>query len=138
MNAINIANIYLGTGILSMIAYYIGVNLYLIFWFFLLLGYLVLAIAFGMGKAVICAKEEVKMPKPAKKPEPGEIRRLYRSGKDRILGGVCGGIAEYLGVDPVIIRLLWIAGSLAWGVGILLYIICWIIIPRNPDHKWRD
>ena len=64
-------------------------------------------------------------------------KRLYRSGKDRILGGVCGGIAEYLGVDPVIIRILWIIGTLAWGFGILLYIILWIIIPRNPNHKWK-
>lgn len=63
-------------------------------------------------------------------------KRLYRSGKERILGGVCGGIGEYLEVDPVIIRLLWIVGCLAWGAGILLYIIAWIIIPRNPGHKW--
>ncbi|UCD03458.1 MAG: PspC domain-containing protein [Candidatus Aenigmatarchaeota archaeon] len=65
-------------------------------------------------------------------------KKLYRSGKDRILGGVCGGIAEYLGVDPVLIRLVWIAGSLAWGFGIILYIIMWIIMPRNPNHKWED
>ncbi len=81
-------------------------------------------------------KEEVVMEKPVERRKPGEIRRLYRSGKDRILGGVCGGIAEYLGVDPVIIRLLWIVGTLAWGAGIILYIIFWIIIPRNPKHKW--
>ncbi|NIO45128.1 MAG: PspC domain-containing protein [Candidatus Aenigmarchaeota archaeon] len=63
--------------------------------------------------------------------------RLYRSGKEKILGGVCGGIGEYLDVDPVIIRLLWIIGSFAWGFGILAYIIAWIIIPRNPNHKWN-
>ncbi|MCX6814228.1 MAG: PspC domain-containing protein [Candidatus Aenigmarchaeota archaeon] len=74
--------------------------------------------------------------KPSKK-EP-EIRRLYRSGKDSILGGVCGGVAEYLGVDPVIIRLLWVISIFAWGFGILAYIIAWIIIPRNPEHKWRN
>ncbi|NIO21342.1 MAG: PspC domain-containing protein [Candidatus Aenigmarchaeota archaeon] len=67
------------------------------------------------------------------------IHRLYRSGRDRLLGGVCGGIAEYLGVDPVIVRLVWIAGTLLlWGFGIVLYIICWVIIPRNPRHKWED
>ena len=63
-------------------------------------------------------------------------KRLYRSGKDRILGGVCGGIAEYFNVDPVLVRLLWVLISLAWGTGILLYIIAWIIIPGNPKHKW--
>ena len=64
-------------------------------------------------------------------------KRLYRSGKNKILGGVCGGIAEYFGVDPVLIRLLWVIITLAWGSGILLYIIAWIIIPRNPKHKWK-
>jgi len=64
-------------------------------------------------------------------------KRLYRSGKNKILGGVCGGIAEYFGVDPVLIRLLWVIITLAWGSGILLYIIAWIIMPRNPKHKWK-
>lgn len=66
-----------------------------------------------------------------------EVKRLYRSGKERILGGVCGGIAEYLNTDPTIVRILWIAGSLLWGLGILLYIILWIIVPRNPKHEWK-
>lgn len=66
-----------------------------------------------------------------------EVKRLYRSGKDKIIGGVCGGIGEYLEVDPVIIRILWIIGTFAWGFGVLLYIILWIVIPRNPKHKWK-
>ncbi|MCK4730283.1 MAG: PspC domain-containing protein [Candidatus Aenigmarchaeota archaeon] len=66
-----------------------------------------------------------------------EIKKIYRSGEERILGGVCGGIAEHLNVDPTLIRFLWVLGSLAWGTGILLYIIAWIIIPRNPEHKWE-
>jgi len=65
------------------------------------------------------------------------LKRLYRSGKDKILGGVCGGIGEYLGVDPVLIRLIWVIGALAWGAGIFAYLIAWIIIPRNPEHKWK-
>lgn len=64
------------------------------------------------------------------------VKRLYRSAKDRILGGVCGGIAEYLNVDPTIIRLLWVLFILGFGTGILAYLIAWIIIPRNPKHKW--
>ena len=67
---------------------------------------------------------------------PIRPERLYRSGRDKILGGVCGGIAEYFRVDPTLVRLLWIIGSLAWGAGVLFYIIAWIIIPRNPRHKW--
>ncbi len=66
-----------------------------------------------------------------------KAKRLYRSGVDKILSGVCGGIGEYFNIDPVLIRLLWVLMSLAWGSGILLYIIAWIIIPRNPNHKWN-
>lgn len=65
-------------------------------------------------------------------------KRLYRSGKDKILGGVCGGIGEYLGVDPVLIRILWVFSIFAWGIGTLPYLIAWIIIPRNPRHVWKD
>jgi phage shock protein C len=135
--AIDVANISLGIPWLSIMAFYMGVNLHLIFLFFLFLGYLALAIKITLEVPKRGMEREVSM-KRAEKPKPGEIHRLYRSGKDRILGGVCGGIAEYLGVDPVIIRLLWIAGTLAWGAGIILYIIFWIVIPRNPNHKWRD
>ena len=63
-------------------------------------------------------------------------KRLYRSGRDRILGGVCGGLGEYFDVDPVLVRLAWVLFSLIYGAGILVYIIAWIIIPRNPSHKW--
>jgi len=65
-----------------------------------------------------------------------KTKRIYRSGKERILGGVCGGIGEYFDVDPTIIRLLWVLFALGAGTGILVYIIAWIIIPRNPKHKW--
>lgn len=56
---------------------------------------------------------------------------LYRSKKDRVIGGVCGGIAEYLDADPTIIRLLWAVAVLAWGAGIIAYILAWIIIPEK-------
>ncbi|MBU4246218.1 MAG: PspC domain-containing protein [Nanoarchaeota archaeon] len=64
------------------------------------------------------------------------VKRLYRSGNDRIIGGVCGGLAEYLGVDPVPIRLIWVILTFAGGSGVLLYLIAWLIIPRNPNHRW--
>lgn len=65
-----------------------------------------------------------------------KVKRLYRSGKEKILGGVCGGIADYVNTDPTIIRILWVLFSLVYGVGILLYLIAWIIIPKNPKDKW--
>jgi phage shock protein C len=64
-------------------------------------------------------------------------RRLYRSSENRMLGGVCGGIAEYVGTDPTLIRILWIIGLLlSLGLAILAYLICWIIIPRDPSRRW--
>ena len=60
-----------------------------------------------------------------------KLRRLYRSKKDRILGGVCGGIGNYLNVDPTLIRLLWILFMFMGGSGIIAYIIAWIIIPEE-------
>lgn len=59
------------------------------------------------------------------------IKRLYRSKKNRIIAGVCGGIGEYFNVDPTIIRLLWVILTLMGGAGILAYIIAWIIIPEQ-------
>ncbi|MCA9487832.1 MAG: PspC domain-containing protein [Nanoarchaeota archaeon] len=58
-------------------------------------------------------------------------KKLYRSKKDRILGGVCAGIAEYVDADPTIIRLLCVVATLLWGAGLLAYIIAWIIIPEK-------
>jgi phage shock protein C len=82
------------------------------------------------------AKRKARKKAAKRKPASPPVKRLYRSGKDKILGGVCGGIGEYLSVDPTLIRLLWILISLAYGMGILLYIIMWIIVPRNPRHGW--
>jgi len=64
------------------------------------------------------------------------MKKLYRSANNRILGGICGGIGEFLDVDPTIIRLIWIIFAFS-GVGLILYFIAWLIIPRNPKHKWK-
>jgi len=60
-----------------------------------------------------------------------KTKRLYRSKKNRIIGGVCGGIAEYVNTDPTLIRLLWVLATLLWGAGLFAYIIAWIIIPEK-------
>lgn len=62
-------------------------------------------------------------------------RRLYRSHKDKIIGGVAGGLGEYFEIDPVIVRIIFVAVAVAGGWGILAYILCWIIIPVNPAHR---
>lgn len=63
---------------------------------------------------------------------PETIKRLYRSRRDRMIGGVCGGLAEYLDTDPTIIRLALALSILLGGAGILAYLIMWIIIPEEP------
>lgn len=59
-------------------------------------------------------------------------RRLYRSRRDRQLAGVAGGIAEYLDVDPTIVRILWILSVFFGGFSILVYIIMAFIVPLEP------
>lgn len=59
-------------------------------------------------------------------------KRLYKSKENRMLDGVCGGIAEYLNVDPTFVRLLWVLFCVMGGSGILAYIIAAIIIPPTP------
>jgi len=49
-----------------------------------------------------------------------------------MIAGVCGGLAQYFGIDPTIIRLVVVALTLAWGSGLLAYIIFWLVIPQEP------
>ena len=59
-------------------------------------------------------------------------KRLYRSRTDRKIAGVCGCIAEYFDIDPVIIRVLWLVAVCCAGSGLLAYIIALIVIPQAP------
>ncbi len=65
-------------------------------------------------------------------------KRLYRSRRDKVIGGVCGGIANYFGVDPILIRLFFILMFFAEGAGLLAYIIAWIIIPKKPSFVGEE
>ncbi len=56
-------------------------------------------------------------------------RRLFRNPNDKMLGGVCSGLANYFDIDPVIVRLIFVVMFLGLGVGLLAYIIAWIVIP---------
>jgi len=62
-----------------------------------------------------------------------EPKRLYRSVRNKMICGVCQGIAEYINLDPTIVRLLWVLLSLWGGVGIILYIAAAIIMPVKPE-----
>ncbi len=59
-------------------------------------------------------------------------RKLYRSNKDKMLGGVCGGLAEYFDVDTTIVRVVFVISLFLGGTGVLAYILLWIIVPEAP------
>ena len=65
-------------------------------------------------------------------------KRLYKSSRNKKILGVCAGIAEYLNVDPVLIRLLWIIFALVVGSGIIVYIIAAIIMPYDTEINDDD
>ncbi|WP_193391582.1 PspC domain-containing protein [Xylanibacter rarus] len=61
-------------------------------------------------------------------------RKLYLSDKDRKIAGVCGGLAEYLGIDSTIVRILWaLAVMVSYGTGFILYLVFWLIVPRERN-----
>ncbi|MFA9405478.1 MAG: PspC domain-containing protein [Anaerolineales bacterium] len=59
-------------------------------------------------------------------------KKLYRSQDQKMLGGVCGGLGEYFNIDPIIVRLIFVAFALVAGGGLLLYLIMWLLIPQEP------
>jgi phage shock protein C len=66
------------------------------------------------------------------------MKRLYRSGKERMPGGVCVG-GGHFGVDPSIIRLIWVIVTLlSLGTGLIVYLITWIIIPESPEESLQQ
>ena len=62
-------------------------------------------------------------------------KRLYRSRKNSVIAGVCGGLGEYFDIDPTIIRIIAVILALAKGIGLLAYIIAWIIIPQRGEGE---
>lgn len=63
-------------------------------------------------------------------------KKLYKSRKDKMIAGVCGGIAEYFNIDSTIVRLIWAFVSLVYGTGIIAYIISAFVIPDRPE--WSE
>lgn len=61
-------------------------------------------------------------------------KRLYRSRRERMLAGVCGGLGGYFGFDPTLIRLGWALTTVFTGFfpGVFAYLLCWLIIPEEP------
>jgi phage shock protein C len=65
-------------------------------------------------------------------------KRLYRSTEERMFAGVCGGIAEYLDVDPTLVRLFFVALTLlSGGQGLLIYIVLMLVVPEQPKERQK-
>lgn len=62
-------------------------------------------------------------------------KMLYRSKKNRMIAGICGGLAEYLDIDPIIVRLITLMLVLSAGGGLIAYIVAWIVVPEEPDQS---
>ena len=71
------------------------------------------------------------------------MKRLGKSSTNKVISGVCGGVAEYFNIDPTIVRLVWAAFTLFGGSGLILYILCAILMPYGtyddtPPHDYVD
>jgi len=113
----------------------------------LVIGYIGIAFSVMFGKETHIhypsesektVEKETESIQPTHVEEERSYRHLYRSGNNRFIAGICGGIGEYIVIDPVVIRVLFIIGVfVSYGTLILLYLLLWVIIPRNPRHSWK-
>jgi len=60
-------------------------------------------------------------------------KKLYRSENERVLGGVCGGLGDYLGIDPVFIRIFFVIWTILGEASVLIYFILWVVIPNESE-----
>ena len=66
------------------------------------------------------------------------MKKMYRSVSNRMVAGVCPGVAEYLNIDPTVVRVVWAIASLFGFLGVIAYIACAFIIPEKPDNTIID
>lgn len=59
-------------------------------------------------------------------------KRLYKSRRDKLLDGVCAGIADYFALDPTLVRLAWVLFTAMGGAGIAAYLVCMLVFPEEP------
>jgi phage shock protein C len=61
------------------------------------------------------------------------VKRLYRSEKEKMIAGVAGGLAEYFNIDPTLVRIGFVLATLAWGTGVIAYLAMWLIVPTHSN-----
>src|SRR6478735_5571388 len=98
-----------------------------------------------MGPETPPPPPRVASPPPPPPYAPPPPRRLARSSRERMWAGVAGGMAEYFDLDPALVRLLWVAAAVvSGGLAVPVYILAWIILPRDDragdvgPNAWRD
>src|SRR5690554_2322456 len=64
-----------------------------------------------------------------------ESKQLYRNTYNKTIAGVCSGIADYFNIDVLVVRLLFVLVFIAWGTGLLIYIILWLVLPINHTPR---
>lgn len=67
-----------------------------------------------------------------------DVRHLYLSQTNKVIAGVCGGLGEYLGIDPVILRVIFVVLFLFSGIGLLGYIVAWLVMPKHRVETKPD
>ena len=72
------------------------------------------------------------------RPGRSGYKKLYRHPNEKVLGGVCGGIAAYLNTDPVLLRILFVVLFFGFGSGLLLYLVMWIVVPLAQTPEQLD
>jgi phage shock protein C len=88
-------------------------------------------IAAGSKFCYSCGAKQPETASPASPPMYSGRKRLVRSTNDRKIAGVCGGLADYFDLDPIIIRVVWVLLFLCAGTGLLAYIVLWIVLPEG-------
>jgi phage shock protein C len=63
----------------------------------------------------------------------GDRKRLERKLKGRWIAGVCAGVADYFGIDPVIVRVCFIVATIVWGLGAIAYLAAWVLVPEEGE-----
>jgi phage shock protein C len=90
-------------------------------------------IADGSRFCYNCGAQQVVAGAPEVAAATGGPKRLMRSSTDKKLGGVCAGLADYLDMDPTLVRVLWVViGFCAAGTGVLVYFVLWFVLPLAP------
>ena len=64
-----------------------------------------------------------------------EIKKLYRTKKDKLIAGVCGGLGKYFKIDPVFIRIIFAVGIIWNFFTVIVYLLMWLIVPEEPEDE---